>query len=1144
MLPSALFAQSSATGAITGVVTDQSGAVLSRVTVTAENAATRASQTTVTNEEGVYTVPSLLPGIYSLRFSLSGFQEVIRTGVQVKVTERASVNAALKVGALTEEITVSSEPAQLQTEEATLGGVVSGRQINELPLITRNYTQIMALSTGVSTDLPDPTRIGQASQTIAANGVSPVYNNYQFNGIDSTQFMYGSVGGDPGNNNISVPAPDTIQEFKVQTATFSAAYGRDSGAHVNVVTKSGTTSIHGTAFEYFRNDKLNANDFFFNRAGLHRPVLKQNQFGFTLGGPVPVGPFKDETFWFIGYQGTRQRNGADLTNSQQSGFLPPIPPVRTRQALGAIFGGQRGAFGGVAVAPDGSNINDVALRLLNFKLPNGNSLIPSPRDSSGFFIANDISRYREDQYTFNLDHTFSAKDRFSGRFFGSHQPGRLAFSLGGTAPGIGGTFVLPGHPQGAISINKSVSLSWTHIFGPTMINELRVGFSRQARFYEQVSPFNGQDVGLSRFSQDLFPRGPWIGVNGSFAIGASNLNPNNTTGNSFNYVDTLSFQRTWKGTHQMQVGADVRRRQTNWVAPFFQNGLIGFRSFADFLLGLPGGPVEQGGNGTAFSNVFSSAISSGILAGADRGFDHAYFIQDDWKVTPNLTLNLGMRYEVLGPDFDLRGRLTGFDLKQYTVPAPGQGTTAGFRLADNASPEIKQRLAGLPPIRKSVIPTDYNNFAPRLGFAWRPFGLKNMVVRGGYGIFYQYYTVGVTAFTSAIGPPFVEFNFRVGTANSVASFTNPFPVLPLPSQYPVPLVYFAPPYTADHQPRNISFNNIYNMRSPYVQKFSLDVQYQLTPSVMLEVGYVGHLGRKLPRKYTINQAILASADHPVNGITTNTAQNALLRVPYPGFLPTGMTATNSDGNSSYNSLQVSVSKRYSHGLQMGASYTYSKLIDEVSGGSTGNQGPTTSGDQTNRRENRGLSDFDRTHRFVINGIYELPLLPGAAFRENKFLNGMFRGWQMAAIATAQSGLPLTITDSGGALLYGVNSSRASWAPGATVETAQLHGRTQDRLARYFNTSAFTGAGMFFGNVGRNVLRGPGQRNVDFSLIKNTPLSANREGMILQFRAEFFNVFNIVNFANPGSAFGSPSFGRISKTAGPPRIIQFALKLLF
>jgi len=1079
--PSAL-AQSASTGQIAGTVRDPSGAVLPEATVIAQSPS-GLTREVKTGSDGRYIIPLLPPGIYRVEIKRAGFKTHVIQDVVVRITETTPVDVELALGEITETFTVEAESSPLQAETPATGRVITGRTLTELPLATRNFTQLFALTAGTNVDLPDHSASGLNTLDISVNGLNRYNNNFQLNGVDTNGIGINNAFSYP------IPAPDALQEFKVQTSLYDASYGRSAGGQIVVVTRSGTNEFHGSVYHFLRNDKLNANDFFFNSTGTPRPPFIRNQFGFTLGGPIS----RNRTYFFGSYQGSRERNGA-ARGAISTLALPPLltddrSPVGISRASGVPV----------------ENISPVALNLLRARLPNGSLVIPSPqvnRPGVNYSVSAPI-RFREDQFTVSLDHQLRADNRLSGKFFFTQNPQQVGLNVffGANVPGFGSTLQ---------NNNRHLALSDLHIFNPNLTNEVRIGLHRLAADFRPHEPITLQSVGISRFNASLFPGIPTIGVLGSFRIGPGPFDQLFTVINTFTYADTLSYIR---GRHHLRIGAEVRRIQENGDLPSFHRGQILFLDFPAFVRG----------------EIFLTLVASGISDFHYRNTDFNAFVQDDFRVSPRLTLNVGLRYEFNGAASDKFGRLQTFDPAQYrTGPPPN-----GFVIAGNARGRF--RVPGVPLVSDTILKSeDPNNFAPRFGFAYKV--SERTVLRGGYGLFYDRLSNQPPFF--AVGSiPFGAFDVAIfPTLFRGATFANPFPNLGLPSEFPkVPIVPNIAQLAAGAAPISGFFMDP-NMRTPYASQFGLNIQRELAKDWLVEIGYVGTKGTKLIQQVRIAQAQLASPTRPINGITENTPANAALRSPFVGFSPDGLKQFQTSGNSTYHSLQLTVSKRLSRGLQFLAAYTLSKWLDDRTT-ITGLQGDATAfapGDQTHLSLNKGRSDSDRRHRFVISGTYDLPKLGRGV------VGAVLSNWEVAWIATLQSGRPIDIRDSNGASLFGVTTSRASWAPGATRQTASRKGSVTSRLNQFFNTSAFVPAGPGFGNVGRNVLSGPDQRNVDLSVLKRIPI---REAHTLEFRAEFFNAFNIVNFANPGSDISqSATFGVITQTSTSPRIVQFALKL--
>lgn len=1141
---SSAFAQSHTTGRIAGSVKDQRGDLIAGAEVTVSSKTTAEERKVTTDNEANYSVPLLPPGTYSVRITANGFHPTVFDPVQVAITETITVDAELRVGEIGDIGTV--EIAQLaQRDGPQLGRVVDTRAVSELPLATRNFLQILALSPGTSVSLPNNTALGRNSQNVSVNGARVTQNDFEINGIDANNITTNAA---PG---VAVPAPETIQEFKVQTSLYPATFGRGGGGNVQAITKSGGNDFHGAGYEYFRDDLFNANNPFLKAAGVSRPILQRNVFGGLLGGPIKA----NKMFFFLSYQGTREVNGAS-PNSLTSGVLiaAGLTDDRSQQTLLTTFR-PRPSPG----APPATLINPVALALLNARLPNGQFLIPTPQ-ADGHYSGSALSSYREDQLNANVDYGVGDKDWLALRFFFSRAPHFFALPSGGAN--------VPGFGANQKQNNRLLSFQDIHTISSRTINEARAGYSFIRGDTLGQTPLRDSDLGIKRANANTYPGlgliriGPTATNAAAFGNAGTNVDMQNTA-SSTTLVDILSMTR---GGHSIRTGAQAIYYRNNLTANNNRRGTIGFQSFNNFLLGV------------ANNSVYGDGINSRILHAADYGF----FFQDDWKFSRKLILNLGLRYDLDLPPFETRGAMSTFDPALYKprmeVDAGGNPVgppTGGFVQAGNVIPQWD--LPEAPNVGKRLLKSvDPNNFGPRVGFAYAPFDSGRLVVRAGYGVFYSrpsnaYIGISINA------PPL--YTIRRSPAGATVPLADPF--FPLPSQDLFPAFVKGVPLAGQIFDRN--------MRTAYFHQYNASVQLELSKRLLFEGAYVGTRGLNLIRDIAINQARLASPLHPIVNavtgqvITTNTpaATNVALRAPYQGVEAGSFLQIQSTAQSTYNSLQMSLTRRLSRGLQLLASYTYSKSIDNASGGSDsmGEVRDTINiaGDQLNNRANRGVSDFDRTHRFVLSYLWDLPRPAfSARWDDGKWL---FSNWQVAGIITAMSGLPIDITDGGAGSFYGLSAGnnafvRPSWAPGATVSTA-----TSNVPSGYFfnplafvrpivltgqvipssNGTATAGAtGTDFGNVGRNVLRGPGQTNVDFSVIKRFPLAETKN---IELRAEFFNLFNQVNLANPisnlnavpttsidpntGRIIGNPGdFGRIVSTSNNPRLIQFAIKFNF
>lgn len=1107
-------AQTSGTGAIDARILDPSGGVVANATVVLSNDRTGVSRNVRSAREGLYRATLLPPGTYSLHVEAAGFAPVNLRSIRVVVTETTAVDVNLQLSSRTVQVDVSAAPRLVQTQNAALGWATEGNVIAALPLANRNFTQILALSPGVTVELPDAGALGRNNQNVAADGAKTTDNNFQFNGIDANNIAENSASGFGAEVGIAIPAPDTITEFKVQTGLYDAAYGRSAGANVNLISRTGGNEFHGNAWEFFRNDALNANDFFLNQNGQPRPVLKQNQFGFTLGGPIR----RDKTFFFGSYQGSIQRNG-ESSLSLQSAFLPPLTKDRSAVALGALFGGQSGALGGVAVAADGSNINPAALALLNFKFPDGSFAIPTPQTilpgGIGESSFSSPARFHEDQFTLNLDHAVTGRNEASARFFFSQDHEQTPFeSFGATLPGWG---------QTETDKNAMLVLSDTHTFSSQLVNSARFGYVRFNGAQESQSPIRAADVGIA--SPTGLPQVPAININGLFMIGSNGSPFFFETTNTFVGQDTVSYVF---GRHSVRAGFEGKRTQLNVNAPFTTDGFSFFLSFPDFLLG-----ETAAQNGSPVSNVFEVSGASGLFPKAERYTDMAGFVQDDYRASPRFTINAGLRYEFFGPPSDIHGQLPNFDPALADPNPPPTGTLTGLVLNSNYHGPLP---AGVTQTRDTGLwQKDYRDFAPRAGFAWQLHNQPDVVVRGGYGIYYQRLS-GQLALDTIGTPPFALTVLRSGASNADSSLQLLFnPGLPPNSTFPI----FAPRF-ADSSTFFPAISR--SIRSPYLQEYGLDVQYEPTHDLLWQVGYVGSYGSRLTGCLQFNQAGLASPSDPIRGETTSTLENLSQRVPILG-VGGGSFECETAFHSNYNALQTSLRETFRHGLDLLASYTYSKSLDVTSGGN-GNASPFDltfiTNDQTDPNNAYGPSDFDRTHRFVLSFVQHAPNLRSGPWVTREALSH----WQFSGIAVLQSGLPITPVDSTAGTIYGnsVSSVRAE-CTGAPAASA---GSITSRLNGYFNTAAFApapaiGDGTGFGSCGTGIVRGPDQRNLDVGVQR---LFQTTEGSNVEFRAEFFNLTNTPKFGLPVRDFGSSAFGLISSTASNPRIVQLALKFNF
>jgi hypothetical protein len=1186
-----LLAQTAATGALTGTVTDATGAVVPNVSVTLTSLDTAQVRNTTTGGDGTYRFNLLPPANYKVAFAASGFKQVEVPSVTVAVTETPVFNQSLEVGTQTEQVTVEANTEAIQTASSALGTVVESKAATSLPLTTRNYTNLLGLSAGVNASVANATSLGRGNMEFAVNGASTAQNTFLMDGVSIVNA--GSSGVATENNQYAtfgVPNPDTLAEFKIQTSLYDAGYGRNPGANVNVITKSGTNEFHGTAFEFFRNTDLNANDFFRNRtcgitpsvcaeAGGNKLVFNQNQFGGVLGGPVK----KDKFFFFTSYQQTWQKNGI-ASQGYSSTTLPPLPQGNRntpawQAALGAMYcptqpAGTKALPAATVgtVACDGSNINPIAIKYLTATLSNGSYVMPGSTTGANQPISYSVPAYdREYQGMLNLDYLLDSKNTLSAKYYRSVEPQSYAF--GAAVPGTPGDNDF-GYHTGVLKLTTIISSS--------MVNEARVSFQRtlgDPYYHPPTSLYASNIYGVQGGCNLLGcaePYSPDVSLSSAGFYSSSQAGSNET---AVNFQYQIADQVSWThGKHSVRFGFEVERAKWNYIFKGLETGIMSFNTVADFLLG-------QSGNIANTSNY--------SVRGGPDGIIHAYlmrnanaFVQDDIKVNQRLTVNVGVRWEYDGQLADKYGNMTNsfpFLIAQAPAPVTTQLPTPGiYSVPAGASyvgwvvpANFSVSTWGTPPSGVQTLSHDIStqngtpltNFAPRLGFAYQPTGNNKLVVRGGAGFFYDRVPGGNLIHGASQNPPFADTLDQSGVANSFSTEAVPFQSTPL-GTFPARWVNFTPGLSAYDQSSSLTITGIYpQFVTPLVYSWNLNVQYQLAPTWVLEVGYVGSRGEHQNFCVTcqVNEALLATPSTPINGQTTSTTSNVLLRVPLLGLGATGGQFAQTNGDYKSNSLQVTLRKQLSHGLTMQAAYTWVRAF----------AAQDSSGDPNNQAQQYGLNPGYRPQRVTINYSYNIP---GA---DLKALNGaagkILGGWTLSGVTTIQDGDPLTCTDNRGGAIFGQNSggalSRCQMAAGETYANIDSSGGIEARLGGasggcgYFacttpaaggtaaTASGFTAFtpipnvagtnGTGWGNSGLGTFMGPGQFNFDLTLGKTTRVGGIHENATLQFRAEFFNLFNHPQFSNPAVAFNSASsFGQITSASVNPRLVQLALKYVF
>ncbi|SPF48905.1 Cna protein B-type domain, TonB-dependent Receptor Plug Domain protein [Candidatus Sulfotelmatobacter kueseliae] len=1139
-------AQTATTGQVVGVVTDPSGFVVAgaKVVLTSDAGVRREAPT---GGNGRYTFPLLDPGAYRLEVIQTGFASAQLEGIVVKITESTVVDVALKVATAPTTVMVTGESPLVQTESSARGTVIDESQVRDLPLPTRNFQQLLALTTGTSGSIQNSSDLGRGDAAVYVNGQRALSNSVVINGVDANSIGTGSM------PNLAVPSIDSLQEFIVQTSMYDASAGRNAGGAVAAVTKSGSNKFHGDLYEFLRNTDLDGNNFFLNSEGTPRPTYDRNQFGGTLGGPL----VKDRAWFFISYQGTRETNGTSLTNSLSTMFLPAfLGSERDPASLAALSMCYNPTFLGY--------VDPVAAAALTATLPNGQYMIPSipgvttgncPTGASVSPVVQTIpsnSTYKEDQFNTNLDVKLNNSNRFFAKyFFAANRTVQALYDQFGD----GNPLQAPGWPTEEDVDQRLLSVGVTSMITTHLLNEVRFGWSTIYGPGKPSQPITSTQLGIASPLSTLFPGMPTMSFTNMFTLGPSPLASNYAATNTYSGGDMM----TWiKGRHTLKFGGEYKRQELD--APYFDvfpNGelfYLGFTGnpFGDFLAGLTG----------------ASVIGSGTNSLHNRANDFSAFFQDDWKVAPRLTLNLGLRYDYFGPTTETDGHFVGFDpTKAVTTPLliPGLGlacpatpstcgsvVTGGFVQAGNGN------LPGFPKVGNGLVNPNYKNFGPRLGFAYQATDNGRVVVRGGYGIFFD--RPNMRLYNSQLfNMPYEMMAAALATPNE-----NPFVQVPQPSAFPLdplspsnagifpfggypaflPVQFYGTTAPIDFPiPATGLYPDLKDWSIPYVQTFNLGVQTSFANNWMLDVGYVGSEGRKFPRLFSFNQANTPTTVFGFDLPALVPPSAGSLGGPfYPGF--SNLTAPGlgsflmeSNSNSNYNSLQVTLNKRLAQGLQMLLSYTWSHSLDDYSGSDVSDIG-VIPGNMVDEQSNYASSDFDRRQRFVASYLYNLP---DAYHGGSGFAKKALNSWSLSGIVTLQSGMPFSIFGRADAF----EATRADLVTGRTLASAIKSGNVEDRLSAYFDPTAFMLPPAFtpdWGQLGRNIIRGPKQINTDLSIMKFIPVT---ESQRVEFRAEFFNLFNNVNFANPVSIiYPSSNFGSIVSTSTGPRVIQFALKYAF
>lgn len=1052
-----------ATGTLVGLVTDESGGILPGVTVEVTSVATGQTRIVQSGPDGFFAVPLLQPGRYDVTASLAGFRTVRREGIAVTVGDTARVDLSLPVGAVEESVTVRGEVPIVETTHATLGIVIDERRIVDLPLNGRNFTQLGTLIPGVVA--PPPALGGQAGDA-TPGGFGATTAGFNVNGMrnQSNNFLLdGTSNNDTFNTGFVLrPPPDAIQEFKILTHSYAAEYGRNAGSVVNVVTRSGTNRFQGSAWEFNRDDALEARNFFAPK-DQPKPKLKQHQFGGAAGGPM----VRNRLFFFGYYEGYRNTRGTTTvitvpTELQRRGIFTGGAPIRD-PLTGQPFPNN--------VILEG-RLDPTAQRLLA-------EFVPLPNTAGNRYTASPDVDDDRDQVGVRVDYQWTAKHSLLGRYLRARTE-RVLPTVGGLAP----TAITP-TPQRAKATLQDVMVSDTYLISANAIHVARFAYNRIYANPAVTSGLRNADYGLNVPNTNPKAVGlPSMLVSGLFTLG----DPQQPFVERVNEVWQFTDDFTWvKGRHTWKFGVDVRRE--HMVIAFINrpNGDFTFtgvhtgNALADFLLGLP----------SQFRGTTTQSIQDG------HGWLYGAYGQDEFRVSPHLTVTYGLRYELPIPFVDKRDALNAF--------RPGQQS--------RRFPEAPTGLVypGDPGIPRGTYETDKNNLAPRVGVVWDPTGRGRTSVRGGWGLFYDVLPGQGDFFQNGVlAPPFtplLELNA---------------PPLPLTLRDPLRAATGGPP---GFPPGLIFIGWGEDFASPYAHHFNLTVQRQIAGSLGVEVGYVGSRGKKLPIFMEVNPGLY------VPGQTTRGARK------FPAF--SLVRPTFSVAQSWYDSLQASLRLRSWKGLSILASYTWAHAIDHVSGLNIGGEQrpvlPVEIGNAESIRRalayEKGDALFDVRHRLVASFLYEVP-----GPRTAGPLGSLLRGWQLTGIVQWQTGFPFTVFDPVLDIRFLTNR------PDVVCDPNDGAPHTVDR---WFRTECFVrrplaATGERPGTAGRNIVRGPGFAQTDVALMRELGLVGRHR---LQLRVEAFNVFNQVRFGQPGNQIGTAPFGQI-RSAGDGRVVQLGLKYLF
>ena len=1161
-----------ATAQIAGTIRDSSHAVVVGANLTLRNTDTNIARSTRSDKDGNYLFTLVPIGSYEITVEQAGFSQYVRKGITLEINQNARLDVELKIGSTSQIVEVTDDVTQVDTVSATLGKVETTQRILQLPLVERDTLQLGLLQAGVFA----PDQDDGSGNPFSVSGQRSESMTFLLDGADNNDFL--------GNNIVVDPNPDAVAEFKILTNNYTAEYGRTSGGIVNQVIKSGTNSVHGSAFEFFRNTALDASDYFLKEV----PVLRRNLFGGTIGFPI----LKDKVFFFASYQGTRRAEG------QNSGAVPVLSPAERTGDFSELYTGQinpaTGYDYGQLFSPTSANdskpykckgvvCNQVPVDpvIANYI----NAYLPLPNLPGNEFQSDPVAQISDNQFIFRLDYNISKKDTLAAVYIFDDTPDVYPFevingaSTGGDVP-VGSGFSDAKRFQAA-------NITWTRTISPTMVNELRFATNRVATYTAvPTTKTSPSALGFLTVNPDdaKGTAPPLMYVNGGFNLGPSPEGPTKIHDTTFQYQDTLSWT---KGRHDLKFGGDLRWVENNFNYDFYTNGSFYFGQYGPQQNGTFTGNALADFAGGFFDNYYQfSNAAYGI-----RTHSLYFFSQDAWKVTHNLTFSYGLRYEYNSPQEDPHNQIIGWYPGQQSTVFPGSPPNFLYP-GDPGTPN------------RGLIYPDRNNFAPRFGFAWDMLGNARLVMRGGIGIFYD---IEDGALNLQFGgqPPhgYVANNYpcfgKAGnqdgclSAQTSGSAKGSFVADPFEGIYPDPYPFASGPYNDTFLSPALPFAYVVSphFRTPYAENFNFGFQYQLSKDTMVEAVYVGSMSRKAIASNETNYPLLSilQQQYQLNGyggINPECARPlAACDSPTdPYGLPTGAQQiyTNISGaNSSSNQFQLTIDKRLGHSVQFRAAYTNAKTID-VSSGFRARSSTFT--DPADPRLDRGLADFDSPQRLVISPIWEIPLGKNGSPLTRKLIGG----WTIATIVSFQRGSPFNLFSENNSaeldnglerpdaigpiqifknprqvrtfevnpndpLHYScVQPNGVDAATGNPTITGNFYVNPMNIVCAVGPPVGVTdpsltagGVPLFtFGNLGRNVLRGPGINNWDVSIEKDFKFSESKS---LEFRSEFFNAFNHTQFYGPSFQNGTlgfdPLFGQVTSDRAA-RIIQFALKIYF